>query len=145
MFFVFGPVFGQSWAQECAQRPRLEKRYINQRYWTREIDYKVENLALCPSQFWELLFYGLAPPGRKIGLPSRIWAGFFSEKHKNRPSGRPKAGRRPDSEALPTRIRPASSPEARFPVRKHYCENYGSTIVLHVNYWNLKLTTGMST
>ncbi len=24
-------VFGQSWAQESAQRPRFEKRYINQR------------------------------------------------------------------------------------------------------------------
>ncbi len=25
----FWPVFGQSWAQEPAQRPRLEQRYIN--------------------------------------------------------------------------------------------------------------------
>ncbi len=31
-------MFGQSWAQEPAQRPRLEKRYMNQRKLTREID-----------------------------------------------------------------------------------------------------------
>ena len=30
-FCRFLSVFGQSWAQERAQRPRLEKRYINQR------------------------------------------------------------------------------------------------------------------
>ena len=31
-FIGFGPVFGQNWwAQERAQMPRLEKRYINQR------------------------------------------------------------------------------------------------------------------
>jgi hypothetical protein len=36
----FGPVFGQTWAQEPAQRPRLEKRYINQRKLAREIDSK---------------------------------------------------------------------------------------------------------
>ncbi len=26
----FWPVFGESWAQECAQPPRLEKDYIDQ-------------------------------------------------------------------------------------------------------------------
>jgi hypothetical protein len=29
LFFGFGPVFGQSWAQERAPRPRLEKRCVN--------------------------------------------------------------------------------------------------------------------
>ena len=32
--------------------------------------------------------------GPEIGLPGRISAGFYSEKHQNRASGRPKAGRR---------------------------------------------------
>ncbi len=32
------PVFAQSWAQERAQRPRLEKRYINQRKLARGVD-----------------------------------------------------------------------------------------------------------
>jgi hypothetical protein len=31
VFLVSLQVFGQSWAQEPAQRPRLEKRYTNQR------------------------------------------------------------------------------------------------------------------
>ncbi len=34
-----GLVFGKRWAQERAQRPRLEKRYINQRRLTRESAY----------------------------------------------------------------------------------------------------------
>ncbi len=40
VFLCVGPVFGQSWAQKPAQRPRLEKRYINQRELSREIDSK---------------------------------------------------------------------------------------------------------
>ncbi len=40
VFLGFRPIVGQSWAQEPAQRPRLEKRSINQRKVTREIDYK---------------------------------------------------------------------------------------------------------
>ena len=37
LFFpCFWPVSGQSWAQEPAQRPRFEKRYINQRKLPRE-------------------------------------------------------------------------------------------------------------
>ncbi len=39
-------MFGQSWAQERAQRPRLEKRYINQRKLTREIDSKAPMLKV---------------------------------------------------------------------------------------------------
>ena len=40
VFRCFWSVFGQSWAQEPAQRPRLEKRCINQRKLAREIDSK---------------------------------------------------------------------------------------------------------
>ncbi len=36
----FGPVFGQSWAQKRAKRPRLEKCNTNQRKLAREIDSK---------------------------------------------------------------------------------------------------------
>ena len=53
--------------------------------------------------------------GPEIGLPGRIFAGLLQ------PSGRPKAGRRADFGALPVAVRPKSSPEARFPARKHYC------------------------
>ncbi len=47
--------------------------------------------------------------GSEIWFPSQISAGFLSGKPQHRFSGRPKA------EAFPTRIRPKSSPEARFP------------------------------
>ncbi len=40
MFLGLGPVFGQRWAQEPAQRPRLYECYIDQRKLNREIDYK---------------------------------------------------------------------------------------------------------
>ncbi len=39
-FLGFWTVFGQSWAQQRAQRPRLEKRYMDQRGLVREIDSK---------------------------------------------------------------------------------------------------------
>ncbi len=58
--------------------------------------------------------------GQEIWLPARISAGFKLEKFQNRPSGRPKAGRRADFEAFPISIRPRTGPEARFPARKHY-------------------------
>ena len=38
----FGPVFGQSWARDRYQRPRLEKRCINQRQLARETDSKAD-------------------------------------------------------------------------------------------------------
>ncbi len=38
VFLGFGQVFGQSWAQQRAQRPRLEKGYMYHRTLTREID-----------------------------------------------------------------------------------------------------------
>ncbi len=48
--------------------------------------------------------------GPEIGLPGRILAGLLPEKHQNRPSGRPKAGRRADFGTFPgsspARIRP---------------------------------------
>ncbi len=44
--YGFGPVFGQSWAQEPAKRPRLEKRYINQRTLAREIDSKARETKI---------------------------------------------------------------------------------------------------
>ncbi len=59
--------------------------------------------------------------GPEIGFPGRISAGFDSGKPQNRSSGRPSAGRRDDVEAFPMRIRPKSSPEARFPTRMQYC------------------------
>jgi hypothetical protein len=59
--------------------------------------------------------------GREIGLPGWISRGDYSGHPHTRPSGRPLAGRRADFEALPTRIRPKSGPEARFPARKQYC------------------------
>ncbi len=55
--------------------------------------------------------------GPEIGLPGRISAGFWSrELHKSAL----KAGRKADFYVFPTRIRPKSSPETRFPARKHY-------------------------
>jgi hypothetical protein len=40
VLLCFWPLFGQSWPQERAQRPRLEKRYIHQRKLARGIDPK---------------------------------------------------------------------------------------------------------
>ncbi len=45
VFLGFWSVFGQTWAQERAQRPRLEKRYINHRKSAREIDAKTPLLS----------------------------------------------------------------------------------------------------
>ncbi len=42
-------------------------------------------------------------------------------KRPNRPSGKPKAGRRPDFEGFPARIGPKSGPKARLPARMQYC------------------------
>jgi hypothetical protein len=40
-FLSFWSVFGQSWAREPAQRPRLEKIYINQRKLAPEVHYLI--------------------------------------------------------------------------------------------------------
>ncbi len=59
--------------------------------------------------------------GPEIGLPGTILAGMLPGKHRNRPFGRPSAGRRADFGAFPVAVRPKSAPEARFPARKQYC------------------------
>ncbi len=59
--------------------------------------------------------------GSEIVFQGQISAGFLSGKLPNRPSGRPKAGRRADFEAFPIRIRPECVPEARFAARKRHC------------------------
>ncbi len=50
-----------------------------------------------------------------------ILAGLLPGTYRNRPSGRPKAGRRADFNAFPVAVRPKSGPEGRFTARKHYC------------------------
>ncbi len=62
---------------------------------------------------------------RRLLLPPRL-VSRRSGKPQNQTSGWPKAGRRTDFDAVPTRIRPKSGPEARFPVRKHYCFTQGT-------------------
>ena len=48
-------------------------------------------------------------------------AGLLPAKNRNRPTGRPKAGRRADFGSFPVAVRPKSGPEGRFTARKHYC------------------------
>ncbi len=59
--------------------------------------------------------------GPEIGVPGRILAGLPPEKNLQRPSGRPKAGRRADFGAFRVAVRPKSGPEGGFTARKHYC------------------------
>ncbi len=68
VFHGFRLVFGQSWDQELAQRPRLEKRYINQRTLAREIDSKAPRLKI-------VYIWGLKVPGRPPN-PSKKVEGF---------------------------------------------------------------------
>jgi hypothetical protein len=51
--------------------------------------------------------------GPEIGLPGRILAGLQPGKHRNRTSGRPKAGRRADFGSFPVAVRPMDGPETR--------------------------------
>ncbi len=44
--------------------------------------------------------------GPEIGLPALILAGLLPENHPNRPSGRPRAGRRAYFRAFPAAVRP---------------------------------------
>ncbi len=83
----FGPVFGQTWAQENAQRPRLEKRYINQRKIEREIDSKAPRKL--KYKIWPLS-YAMVLPGRK----SAFRAGFCPDGHRESTEIGPPAGRR---------------------------------------------------
>ncbi len=57
----------------------------------------------------------------EVGLPGRILAGPLPGKHRNRPSGRRKAGRRADFGTFPVAVRPKIRPECRFAARKRYC------------------------
>jgi hypothetical protein len=59
-------------------------------------------------------------PGRKPGFRARSRPDSSRIKPQSRPSGRPSAGRRADSQAFPMRVRPKSGPDALFPARKHY-------------------------
>ncbi len=63
--------------------------------------------------------------GPEICFPGQIAVEFKSGKLQNRP----KAGRRADFEAFPTRTRPKSGPEARLPARKHYCVAQGMILI----------------
>ncbi len=56
---------------------------------------------------------GNSASGPEIYLPGRISAGLYSGKPENRP----------------TRIRPKSGLEARFPARKHYCVTCGTCFI----------------
>ena len=58
--------------------------------------------------------------GPEIGLPGRIVTGLLPGKPRNRPAGRPAAGRRADFCIFVVAVRPKSGPEGRFPARKHY-------------------------
>ena len=68
-----GPVCGQSWARDRYQRPRLEKRCINQPKLTRKTDYKAISLltgnlkAIWPDLFG-CVFEVWPAPGAREGL-----------------------------------------------------------------------------
>ena len=61
--------------------------------------------------------------GPEIGLPGRVLAGLLPGQHRNRPSGRPSAGRMADFGAFPVAVRLKSGPEGRSAARKHCCEH----------------------
>ena len=79
----FRSIFGQSWAQEPAQWPRPEKRYINQRKLSREIDSR----AL--QKVWVFRFFDPRPgaSGRPRKVPPLGYPWAFP--------GSPGASRRP--------------------------------------------------
>jgi hypothetical protein len=59
--------------------------------------------------------------GPEIKLPGRILAGLLVPgQNRNRPSGRPSAGRRPNFGAFPVAVLPNFDTEAQFLARKHY-------------------------
>ncbi len=74
---------------------------------------RITPLSIRPQTNSSTLCYAIVLPGRKSGFRAG------SGKHRNRPSGRPSAGRTADFEAFPIRNRATSSPEARCPARKH--------------------------
>ncbi len=72
---------------------------------------------------------GQCPSGLPLPSSARIRAsepdsaGFYSGKQFR---FGPPAGRSADVDVFPNRIRPKSSPEGRFPARKHYCVPYNN-------------------
>ncbi len=52
--------------------------------------------------------------GPEIGLTGRILAGLLLGKRRNRPSGRPSAGRRADFVAFPVAVQPNPARKADF-------------------------------
>ncbi len=54
------------------------------------------------------------PPGPEIGLPGRMLAGLLPGTHRNRLSGRLKAGRRADFGSFPVPGRPKAARKADF-------------------------------
>jgi hypothetical protein len=87
----------------------------------------VFNGVALPIRHHNTLCYALVLPGRK----SSFRAGFRSDSHQENLKIGPPTGLRPAgvpfSRLTPTRIRPEFGPEARIPVREHYCETSGST------------------
>jgi hypothetical protein len=110
----FGSCFGQSWARDRYERPRLEKCCINQRKLYRETDPKAPKLKskIC-QQVRPSLCYAIELPGRKSAFRAGFWK---APKSALRPAfGRPEA----DFGAFPVAVRPKSGPEGRFTARKH--------------------------
>ena len=73
------------------------------------------------------LCYAILLPGRQSGVRAGLRPDSNRENFK---IGRPKAGRRVDSETFPPRIRPKCDPETPFPARMHYCVAEGITLKL---------------
>ena len=58
--------------------------------------------------------------GPQVRHPQRNLAGLPSRRNLNKPSGRPRAGPRPDFSDLPVEVPPASGSACRIPARKRY-------------------------
>ena len=119
----FRPIFGQTWPQNPSRTTglvlqcRLHQKSAPQTN-SKAISWQFGILKSPPQGTAEYSMLRNSASGPGIG---RILAGLLPGKHRNRPSGRPSAGRKPDFEVFSMRIRPKSSPEAQFPARKHYC------------------------
>ena len=67
-------------------------------------------------------------PPKNLRKPTRIDPGKLLSNTRGM-DHKPRAGRRADFEVFPTRIRPKSGPEARFPAQKHYCVTSGTHLL----------------